>query len=207
MNMGAKPSKRVGDSIDRHADSSLLGAVLGARRRTESAIGEGTAAALSRPRVLTVVPGAGFTFETGCLLRRLEGFDLTYLRTSYGGEPGKDGLPPGEWFPVRPFATLTKPSHLENLLAFIDAFFATLRILGARKVDLVLAVGTPHGVPMLLAGRLCNVRTVFVESITRVDRLSAVGRLVLRLRLASRLFVQWPALQALHPRSELGIIL
>ena len=161
-----------------------------------------------RPRLLTVVPGAGFTFETSCLLRGLaDDFDLIFMRTEYGGVPGEAGLPDGESFSVRPFGTLTQPSPLQSAHAFLNAFLVTLAILRRREVQLVVVVGTPHAVPILLAARLSRVPTAFVESITRVDQLSHTGKLVRRLRLASRLFVQWPALQALHPDSELGTIL
>jgi hypothetical protein len=155
-----------------------------------------------------VVPGAGFTFETGCLLRGLaDDFELTFLRTEYGGVPGQAGLPHGESFTVQPFETHTQPSVLQSARAFVDAFFVTLKVLHRRKVELVVVVGSPHAVPILLAARLSRVRTAFVESITRVDQLSQTGNIVRRLGLASHLFVQWPALRALYVGVELGTIL
>lgn len=161
-----------------------------------------------RPAILTVIPGAGFTFETGCLVRQLaEDFRLLYLTTVYGGRPGQDGLPPGDSFRVEPFPTLTAASRPGMVRALAAAFFTTVRVLLTRKVDLVLVVGSPHAAPMMLAARMLGRRTVFVESITRVDQLSQTGRLVSRLRLAERLFVQWPGLQAREPGSMLGTIL
>ena len=60
---------------------------------------------------------------------------------------------------------------------------------------------------MLLAARLLRVRTVFVESITRVGRLSGTGRLIYHCRLATVFVVQWPALRAAYRSSRLGTIL
>lgn len=160
------------------------------------------------PTILTVSPGAGCTFETSCLARQLAGnFKLIYLTTVYGGEPGRDGLPPGEAFGVEPFPTLTARSGLGAAKALASAFFVTLGVLLTRRVDLVVVVGSPHAAPMMLAARLLGRRTTFVESITRVDRLSVTGRLVQRLRLAKTLFVQWPGLHAREPGSRLGTIL
>lgn len=162
----------------------------------------------TRKTILTVIPGAGFTFETSCLVRQLaDEFELLYLTTVYGGQPGRDGLPPGEGFQVEPFPTFTAKSRPGLVKALAVAFLVTLKVLLTRKVDLVLVVGSPHAAPMMLAARLLGRRTVFVESITRVDRLSDTGRLVRRLGLAERVFVQWPSLSARERSSELGTIL
>lgn len=160
------------------------------------------------PVVLTVIPGAGFTFETSCLVGQMaRDAEFVFLKTRFGGEPGRDGLPNGQAYPVAPFAELTRPSRLRDLAAAWDTFWITASVLLQRPIDLVLVVGTPHAVPMLLAARILGRPTVFVESITRVDQLSLTGRLVRRLRLASRLLVQWPALQAQERGVALGSIL
>jgi UDP-N-acetylglucosamine:LPS N-acetylglucosamine transferase len=179
---------------------------LPARRRLRTrAVAGGVA---PRRAVLTVIPGAGFTFETSCLVRQLAAdVEIVFLNTPLGGEPGRDGLPDGEAYRVAPFPPLTRPSQLRALAAAWNTLWVTVGVLLKRPIDLVLVVGTPHAVPMLLAARILGRPTVFVESITRVDQLSLTGRLVWRLRLASRLFVQWPGLQAREPGVALGSIL
>jgi hypothetical protein len=164
--------------------------------------------AARRGAVLTVIPGAGFTFETSCLVRQLAAdLEIVFLKTPFGGEPGQDGLPDGEAYRVAPFPQLTRPSRLRALAAASNTFWVTVGVLLKRPIDLVLVLGTPHAVPMLLAARILGRPTVFVESITRVDQLSLTGRLVRRLRLASRLLVQWPGLRAREPGVALGSIL
>ena len=161
-----------------------------------------------KPRLLTALTGGGFTFETSVLLRGLAAeFELVFLRTQWGGMPGEDGLPPGRAYDVPPFESVTRPSRLQSARAFAQTFRRTLQVLRAERIGLVAVVGCSHAVPMLLAARLLRVRSVFIESITRFDRLSNTGRLVLRLGLASRCVVQWPALQAANPGTELGTIL
>ncbi|HEX4182281.1 MAG TPA: hypothetical protein VHY34_03390, partial [Caulobacteraceae bacterium] len=107
-----------------------------------------------RRAVLTVISGGGFTFETSCLLRQLAtDLDIIFLRTPFGGEPGRDGLPNGEVHPVAPFPQLTRPSHLRAIAATWIAFWASVRVLLKRPIDLIVVVGAPHAVPMLLAAR------------------------------------------------------
>src|SRR5437870_4528035 len=83
-------------------------------RMTEEPSGQ-TSSAVANPAkrrtLLTVSPGAGFTYETSVLLSALSSeFEIIYLKTIYGGAPGEDGLPSGEWFPVPLFPVLTAPS-------------------------------------------------------------------------------------------------
>ena len=157
---------------------------------------------------LVILSGGGFTFETKCLLGALKDqFDFVYLKTAHGGVPGEDGIPYGEAYAALSFASKTKPSVTASLRAFLMTFAMTLRVIRRTKIDLVLAAACSHAVPMLLAGRLLGRRTICIESITRVDRLSNTGKLVYYLRLATTFLVQWPNLRNDYPLSRLGTIL
>ncbi len=161
-----------------------------------------------KPLALVILSGGGFTFETGCLLAAMrDDLDFLYLRTEFGGIPGDAGLPAGEWRPVPAFSTKTSGSLARDLRAFLRTLATSLVLARRRRVDLVIAVGCSHAVPMLLAARLLRVRTVFVESITRVSRLSNTGRLIYHCRLATLFVVQWPELRSTYPASRLGTIL
>ena len=76
-----------------------------------------------------------------------------------------------------------------------------------EKPDCILVVGCSHAIPMFLAAKFMRINTIFVESITRADRLSRTGQLVRSLRLSNALIVQWPALLAANPGTRLGTIL
>jgi UDP-N-acetylglucosamine:LPS N-acetylglucosamine transferase len=161
-----------------------------------------------KPVALVILSGGGFTFETKCLLSALEDkFDFIYLKTAHGGVPGEDGIPYGKAYAALSFASKTKPSVAASLRAFFKTFAMTLRVIRRTDIDLVLAAACSHAVPMLLAGRLLGRRTICIESITRVDRLSNTGKLVYHLRLASTFLVQWPNLRNDYPLSRLGTIL
>ena len=161
-----------------------------------------------RPFALLVLSGGGFSFETKCLLKATgDAFDFIYLLTEYGGTPGQDDIPGGEAHRVPSFATVTRSSILISVNAFLTTFTKAAILLARKPIDLVIVVGCSHAVPTLLAGRLFGRRTVFVESITRVARLSNTGKLVYRLRLAGTYLIQWPDLQKRYPASRLGTIL
>lgn len=77
----------------------------------------------------------------------------------------------------------------------IPNFFRNLalarRIICEYRPDVILSTGAALAVPFFVMGRLLGVRTVYVESFTRVNRPSLTGRLVYPL--ASVFFVQWPS--------------
>ena len=163
---------------------------------------------MSRPTALLILAGGGFTFETKCLLASLEReMDFAYLVTRHGGVPGEAGIPAGRSWPVASFSSVTRWSLRRSVGAFWGTFRLTRRVLREGRVEAVIAIGCSHAVPMFLAARLAGTRTVFLESITRTDRLSNTGRLVYRLGLASLFLVQWPGLQAGHPGSRVGTVL
>lgn len=161
-----------------------------------------------KPTVLSVLVGGGFSFETKTLLRQFDpGTEFIYLRTDSGGIPGEDGIPAGQSFEVPMFQTVSAPSRLQSARAFHRTFLTCLSVLRTRRVDLLLGIGCSHLVPMLLAARLAGVPSVFIESITRADKLSTTGRIVYRGRLAKHFLVQWPELHARLPGTRLGTIL
>jgi UDP-N-acetylglucosamine:LPS N-acetylglucosamine transferase len=162
-----------------------------------------------KPTILAVLTGGGFTYETVKVLQDLgANAEFVYLRTSSGGVPGEDGIPSAKAaYEVPKFATVTNPSKMISVLGFIRTFVISVRVLLGQRIDLVLAVGTSHAVPLFLAARLFGRKTVFLESITRADRLSVTGELIYKFRLATRFIVQWPKLIQTHPRSSLGTIL
>jgi UDP-N-acetylglucosamine:LPS N-acetylglucosamine transferase len=82
----------------------------------------------------------------------------------------------------------------------IGNFFRNLRL--ARRVlreqnpSVVVSTGAGLALPFFLLGRLERRRLVYVESITRVEKLALTGRLVYPL--ASTFFVQWDSLSELR---------
>jgi UDP-N-acetylglucosamine:LPS N-acetylglucosamine transferase len=76
----------------------------------------------------------------------------------------------------------------------IGNFFRNLRfawrVLREQDPDVVMSTGAGLALPFFLLGRLQGRRLLYVESITRVEKLALTGRLVYPL--ADEFFVQWP---------------
>lgn len=86
--------------------------------------------------------------------------------------------------------------NLPNLLRnIILAWRTILRV----EPDVIVSTGAALSVPFFIIGRLSRKRLIYVESFTRVNRLSLSGRLVYLL--ADAFFVQWPRTTA--PRRAL----
>jgi len=88
-----------------------------------------------------------------------------------------------------------------NLPNLIRNTLLCWRMLRRQKPDLILSTGAGVAVPFLVFGKLLGCRTVFVESITRIETLSLSARLALPF--LDVLYVHWPQLQARYPRAEL----
>lgn len=80
----------------------------------------------------------------------------------------------------------------------IGNFFRNLRlahrVYRALDPDVVVSTGAGLALPFFLLGRFQRRRLVYVESITRVEKLALTGRLVYPL--ADEFFVQWPGVAA-----------
>ncbi len=70
------------------------------------------------------------------------------------------------------------------------------RILRERDPAVVVSTGAGLALPFFILGRLQRRRLVYVESITRVEKLALTGRLVYPL--ADAFFVQWASLAGLR---------
>lgn len=82
----------------------------------------------------------------------------------------------------------------------IGNFFRNLRlarrVLRERDPDAIISTGAGLALPFFLLGRLQRRRLVYVESITRVEKLALTGRLVYPL--TNAFFVQWGSLSRLR---------
>lgn len=78
----------------------------------------------------------------------------------------------------------------------IGNFFRNLRlawrVLREQNPSAIISTGAGLALPFFLLGRLQRRRLVYIESITRVEKLALTGRLVYPL--ASAFFVQWGSL-------------
>jgi len=98
---------------------------------------------------------------------------------------------------IRPRA---KRDHLR--LAVVKTLIAagqSLVVLIRVRPKAIISAGPAIAVPVSVMGKLLGVRIVFIESASRVGRLSLTGRIMYHL--ADLFFVQWPVLQQAYPKA------
>jgi len=87
--------------------------------------------------------------------------------------------------------------NIKNL--FRNVFLA-LRILKKEKPDLLISTGAGVAVPFIYIAKLFGIKTIYVESLTRVEDLSLTGKLIYPI--VDYIFVQWPELANKYKKAE-----
>lgn len=154
-----------------------------------------------RPLVLVTLCGGGWHPEMFRILDRFPPgeFRFAYAYGHCSGVHAAARLPmpyDGPRYPIHYLGpTRWRPRHiLTNAVRLLLSFLEAYRLVARLRPHAVLALGTSTAIPLFCAAKCLGARNVFVESLTRVERLSMTGRIIRRLRLADRLYVQWPRL-------------
>jgi UDP-N-acetylglucosamine:LPS N-acetylglucosamine transferase len=92
--------------------------------------------------------------------------------------------------------------HSERDLLVVLNLFAAWRILRKEKPTLIISTGAGAVVPFALVGKVLGIKTVFVETFTRVTHPSLSGTIMYRL--ADRFFYQWKSLSQYFPKGIYG---
>jgi UDP-N-acetylglucosamine:LPS N-acetylglucosamine transferase len=88
-----------------------------------------------------------------------------------------------------PVTYATGPTNRSLRAAFANLGLAW-RLVRRQRPVAILSTGAALAVPFFIVGKLHGCRLIYVESVTRTERLSLSGRLVYPL--ADAFFVQWP---------------
>jgi len=79
-------------------------------------------------------------------------------------------------------------------------FILAYKILKNEKPDAIVSTGAGVAVPFIIMGKILNIKTLYLESITRSEELSLSGRLVYPF--VDKLLVQWPQLSEKYKKTE-----
>lgn len=160
----------------------------------------------ARPLVLVTLCGGGWHREAHRVLEQfpVDQFRYAYVYGHCRGVHGAARLEMPHAGPRYPMHYLGPTrtrwfSRISNSARFARSMFEADRLVKRLRPAAIVAVGTAMAVPLFVAGRRHGAACVFVESLTRFRNLSATGRWVRRMRLADRLYVQWPQLQRMLP--------
>ena len=79
-----------------------------------------------------------------------------------------------------------------NLLNLIKNLFLAMKVLKREKPDVIISTGAGVGVAFICIGFLMGIKSIYIESVTRVRSLSLTAKLVYPI--VGSLLVQWPEL-------------
>jgi beta-1,4-N-acetylglucosaminyltransferase len=137
----------------------------------------------TRPKVALVCSSGGHLFEMLCLRAfwsACEAFWVTF------DTPDAASLLAGERV-----HHAVHPTN-RNVVNMLRNAVRAVRILVHERPDAVVSTGAGVAVPFIVVAKLLGIRTIYVESITRIDGLSLSGRMVRPF--VDEFLVQWPEL-------------
>ena len=135
-----------------------------------------------RARVLLVASGGGHWVQLLRLRPAFEGTDVAYVcvRSTYAAD-----VPGCRYF------TVNDATRWNKVMLAVMALRILVVLLRVRP-DVVVSTGAAPGYFALRFGKLLGARTVWIDSIANVEKLSMTGTLVRRF--ADRWLTQWPHL-------------
>lgn len=74
----------------------------------------------------------------------------------------------------------------------IPSLWSTWSVVRGLKPRAIITTGAAPGLVAILVGRMCGIRTLWIDSIANAEQLSGSGKMARRL--AHRIFTQWPHL-------------
>jgi UDP-N-acetylglucosamine:LPS N-acetylglucosamine transferase len=161
-----------------------------------------------KPLILVALGGGGWHREAYRILQQFspEEFQFAYVYGHHSGNHAVADLPmphPGPRYPMRYLGPTRKHAlrWIPNTARFAISFIEAFRLVRRHRPTAVFTLGSATAIPLCAAAKVRRIPCTFIESLTRVDDLSVTGRIVYRLRLADRLYVQWAALTRRYPRA------
>ena len=84
----------------------------------------------------------------------------------------------------------------------LHALQQSWRVLSQARPDAIIGAGPSLEIPIALVARLRRIPLIHVETASRPETITLTGRIIYRLHLASRFYVQWEHFLADYPRAR-----
>ena len=155
--------------------------------------------------VIVTLSGGGYENEAIMLLRGLgDRFDYVYVTsTDAAWRPATVPID-GRTHILPAIIRKMEPSKIKAMGNFLYGTAKAAKIVLLERPHAIIGVASPICLPLFIWGRLIGSKCIFVESITRTEKLSLTGRLAARFFLVHRIYVQWADLTACHPKAVYG---
>ena len=76
----------------------------------------------------------------------------------------------------------------------------SFKILNKERPDLIISTGAGIAVPFIYIAKIFKIKTIYIESLTRVEKLSLTGKLIYPI--VDLLLVQWPELEKKYSKAK-----
>ena len=144
-----------------------------------------------RVDVLLVSTAGGHLLQLWSLRSAWQGYEHAWVVGSHGGGDVESLLAGERVHYAHSPAARSLTNAVRNL-------WLAWRLIGRLRPRVLLTTGAAVAVPFAWVARLHGIPTIYVESFTRIERLSLSGRLIAPV--ATRLYGQWPELAHNAPR-------
>lgn len=118
-------------------------------------------------KILAVASGGGHWIQLMRLRPAFEGCNVVYVSTHEGYQKQVKGSV---------FHSVTDANRW-NKIRLVKMAFEVIRIVMKEKPDLVISTGAAPGLLAIVWGRLTGSKTIWLDSIANVERISMSGRL------------------------------
>jgi beta-1,4-N-acetylglucosaminyltransferase len=111
-------------------------------------------------------------------------------------------------FPTNDVRSLLKDEHVywasyptnRNIKNFFKNLGLALEIFKIEQPDVIISTGAGVAVPFIIIGKLLKIKSIYIESITRIRQISLTGYLVYPF--VDKFLVQWPELEVRYKKTE-----
>jgi UDP-N-acetylglucosamine:LPS N-acetylglucosamine transferase len=134
------------------------------------------------PKVMLVCSPGGHLFQMFCLEPAWTDLERTWVTLE---------APDAAYLLEDERVVLARGPTNRSARALLANLRLAWRVVRSERPDAILSTGAALAFPFFLAGKLFGAKLIFVESLTRTERLSLTGRLVYPF--ADACFVQWPS--------------
>jgi UDP-N-acetylglucosamine:LPS N-acetylglucosamine transferase len=154
-------------------------------------------------RIAVVLGQGGHTAQTFALVRLLGSqFEFLYMIGVLDRLTPKKIPIRGKILPVFPPRLLPQDSRIMAMIRTITTLLISIVYFIIYRPKAAISCGTGLTIPIFYIARTLGIKTVFIESMSRVESLSITGRLLLGK--TTLFFVQWPELAKKIPGAVYG---
>lgn len=155
-----------------------------------------------KKRVLIVIAGGGFEYESIMLIENLKSaFDFVFLTSGCSDNLKTKIGDKGKIFRIDTMFNMKVDTLPLKLFRFARAMIQTHTVMRKAKPDAVVWIGDALGVSSAIWAKFYGIRVVFIDSVVRVTKPSLTGKFVELFHLSGRLYVQWPELVPFYKRA------